>query len=101
MLLEAPTSRRGSARQHGARHERVAADPGLVAVFVTNRVAVVTCRAFPHFRCTNAVWNLNSVAGLMSAPSFGIRRGGTDSVVSPSTKRSIDVRLGARHRERL
>ena len=35
----------------------------------------------------------------MSAPSFGIRRGFTNSVVSPSTKRSSVVRLGARCRE--
>ena len=54
-----------------------------------------------YFRSTKALWNLNSVAGLMSAPSFGIRRGLTNSVVSPSTKRSSVVRFGARCRERL
>ena len=47
------------------------------------------------------LWNLDSVAGLISAPSFGIRRGLTNSVVSRSTKRSIDVRFGARCRERV
>ena len=54
-----------------------------------------------YFRSTKALWNLNSVAGLTSAPSFGIRRGLTNSVVSPSTKRSSEVRFGARCRERL
>src|SRR2546430_11514974 len=51
-----------------------------------------------YFRSTNALWNLNSVAGLTSAPSFGIRRGLMNSVGSPSTKRSIEVRFGARCR---
>jgi hypothetical protein len=41
------------------------------------------------FAIHQALWNLNSVAGLMSTPSFGIRRGLTNSVVSPSSKRSI------------
>ena len=52
-------------------------------------------------RSTNALWNLNSVTGFMSAASFGIRRGLTNSVSSPRTKRSIEVRFGARCRERL
>ena len=38
----------------------------------------------------------HSVAGLMSAPSFAIRRRLTNSVVRPSTKRSIEVRFGDR-----
>jgi hypothetical protein len=54
-----------------------------------------------YLRSTKAWWNLNSVAGLMSAPSFAIRRGLTNSVVRPSKKRSIDFRFGARCRERL
>jgi hypothetical protein len=54
-----------------------------------------------YFRSTNALWNLSSVAGLMSAPSFAIRLGLTNSMVSPSTKRSIEVRFGARCLERL
>ena|SRR5438067_10884720 len=54
-----------------------------------------------YFRSTNALWNLNSVAGLMSAPSFGIRRELTNNVVRPSTTRSRVVRFVARRRERL
>src|SRR6266581_5037868 len=54
-----------------------------------------------YLRSTKALWNLNRVAGLTSAPSFGIRRGLMNSVVSPSTNRSIEVRFGARGRERL
>jgi hypothetical protein len=37
----------------------------------------------------------------MSAPSFGILFGLTNSVVRPSTKRSVGVRFGARCRARL
>ena len=54
-----------------------------------------------YFRSTNALWNFSSVTGLISAPSFTSRRGVTNSVVNPSRKRSIDVRFGARCRERL
>src|ERR1700676_5142393 len=54
-----------------------------------------------YFRSTNALWNLISVAGLISTPSFGIRRGVTNSVVRPSTKRSNVVRFGARFLDRL
>src|SRR6266536_2798243 len=54
-----------------------------------------------YFRSTRALWNLNSVAGLMSAPSFAIRRGLRNRVVSPSMQRSRVVRFGARRRERL
>ena len=49
-----------------------------------------------YFRSTNALWNFSSVAGLTSAPSFAMRRGLTNSVVSPGTKRSSVVRFGAR-----
>ena len=44
---------------------------------------------------------MNSVAGLMSAPSFAILLGLTDSVVKPSTTRSIGVTFAARCRARL
>src|SRR6202035_1194507 len=54
-----------------------------------------------YFRWTNALWNLNSVAGLRLADSFGTRCGLTKRVVSPSTRRSRVVRSGARCRERL
>jgi len=54
-----------------------------------------------YFRSTKALWNLSSVAGLMSAPSFGIRCGRTNNVAKPRTTRSTEVRLGARCRERL
>ena len=37
----------------------------------------------------------------MTAPSFAMRLGLTNSVASPSTTRSIVVRFGARRRERL
>ena len=47
-----------------------------------------------YFRSTKALWNLSSVAGLTSAPSFGIRRGLTNNVAKPSTKRSSAVRFG-------
>ncbi|MCK7499520.1 MAG: hypothetical protein MZW92_60830 [Comamonadaceae bacterium] len=46
-----------------------------------------------YLRSTRAWWNLNSVAGLMSAPSFAIRRGLTNSVVRPSTTRSSGVEI--------
>jgi hypothetical protein len=58
-------------------------------------------RAPGDFRSTNALWNLNSVAGLRIAQSFAIRRGLRNSVVSPSRKRSSEVRFGARCRDRL
>ena len=35
-----------------------------------------------YFRSTKALWNLSSVAGLTSAPSFGTRRGLTTSVIN-------------------
>jgi hypothetical protein len=54
-----------------------------------------------YFRSTKALWNLNNVAGLRIAASLAIRRGFTNSDVSPSTKRSSEVRFGARRRERL
>jgi len=54
-----------------------------------------------YFRWTSALWNLNSVAGLRIADSFGMRCGLTKRVVSPSTRRSSIVRFGARCRERL
>src|ERR1700736_3539243 len=53
-----------------------------------------------YFRWTSALWNLNSVAGLRLADSFGMRCGLTKRVVSPSTRRSSMVRFGARCRER-
>src|ERR1022692_2570121 len=53
-----------------------------------------------YFRSTNALWNRNSVAGLRIAASLVTRRGRTNSVISPSTNRSIVVRGGARRRER-
>ena len=46
-----------------------------------------------YFRSTNALWNLNRVAGLRITDSFGIRRGLRTSVVSPSRKRSSEVRF--------
>src|SRR5215470_11661676 len=49
-----------------------------------------------YFRSTKALWNLDSVAGLISAPSFDIRCGCTNCMVRPSTKRSKAERLGAR-----
>src|ERR1700730_8981326 len=49
-----------------------------------------------YFRWTNALWNVNSLAGLRLADSFGMRCGLTKRVVSPSTKRSSTVRFGAR-----
>src|ERR1035437_423052 len=54
-----------------------------------------------YFRSTKAWWNLNNVVGLRSAESFGMRRGLMKRVVNPSTKRSREVRFGARCRERL
>ena len=54
-----------------------------------------------YFRSINALWNLSSVAGLISAPSCGMRLGLTNSVVSPITNRSRALRLGARCLERL
>src|SRR6202521_5698715 len=54
-----------------------------------------------YFRSTSALWNLSRVAGLTSVPSFAMRRRLTNSVVSPSRKRSIEVRFGARCLERL
>ena len=54
-----------------------------------------------YFRWTSALWNSNSVAGLIIADSFGMRCGLTKRVVSPSTRRSSMVRFGARCRERL
>ena len=54
-----------------------------------------------YFRSINALWNLSSVAGLMSAPSCGMRWGLTNSVVNPSTNRSGALRLGARCLDRL
>src|ERR1700730_16408557 len=49
-----------------------------------------------YFRWTNALWNVNSLAGLRLADSFGMRSGLTKRVVSPSTKRSSTVRFGVR-----
>ena len=54
-----------------------------------------------YFRSTKALWNLNSVAGLRIAAILGMRRGLTNSVASPSTMRSNEVRFGARCLERL
>src|SRR5664279_3725541 len=54
-----------------------------------------------YFRSTRALWNLNNVAGLRIAASWEMRRGLTNSDVSASTKRSSEVRFGARCRERL
>jgi hypothetical protein len=54
-----------------------------------------------YFRWTNALCNLNNVAGSRLADSFGMRCGLTKRVVSPSTRRSSVVRFGARCRERL
>ena len=53
-----------------------------------------------YFRSTSALWNRNNVAGLRIAASFATRRGRTNSVINPSTNRSIVVRGGARRRER-
>src|ERR1700741_501758 len=39
-----------------------------------------------YFRWTSALWNLNSVAGLIIADSFGMRCGLTKRVVIPSYK---------------
>src|SRR6267154_6233046 len=49
-----------------------------------------------YLRSTRTLWNLKSVAGLTSAPTFAIRRGLTNSVLRPSTKRSSVVRFGVR-----
>src|ERR1039457_4580296 len=54
-----------------------------------------------YFRSTKALWNSSNVAGLRIAESFRMRRGLTKRVVNPSTKRSSEVRFGARCRERL
>src|ERR1700751_5404075 len=48
-----------------------------------------------YFRWTSALWNLNSVAGLIIADSFGMRCGLTKRVASPSTSRSSMARFGA------
>src|ERR1700676_4173537 len=40
-----------------------------------------------YFRWTNALWNLNSVAGLRLADSFGVGWGLTKGVVSPTQRR--------------
>ena len=48
-----------------------------------------------YFRSTKTWWNLSSVAGLTSAPSFAIRRGLTNGVHTPGTTRSRVVRFGA------
>ena len=53
-----------------------------------------------YFRSTSALWNRNNVAGLSMTASFATRRGRTNSVIKPSTNRSIVVRGGARRRER-
>ena len=54
-----------------------------------------------YFRSTRALWNLRNVADLTIADSFAMRRGLTNRVISPSTKRSSVLRFGARFRERL
>ena len=54
-----------------------------------------------YFPSTKILWNLNSVAGLIKTPSFGIRCRATNSMVKPSTNRSRARRLGARRLERL
>ena len=54
-----------------------------------------------YLRSTKALWNLNNVAGLRKAASFGIRRGLTKSVVSASPNRLRVVKFGARWRQRL
>ena len=54
-----------------------------------------------YLASTSAAWNLSSVAGLTSAPSFGSRCGRTNNVAKPRRMRSAEVRLGARCRERL
>src|SRR5438105_4879763 len=55
----------------------------------------------PVFLIHQRLAELEQPAGLTSAPSFRIRRGFTNMLVSPSTKRSSVVRFGARFLERL
>jgi len=69
--------------------------------FGTGSAATRRGREEQYLRSTNALWNLSSVAGLTSAPSFGSRPGRINRVASPSTTRSTEVRFGARCRERL
>ena len=54
-----------------------------------------------YLRSINALRNLKDVADFTIEESFGMRRGLTKRVISPSAKRSTNVRFGARWRERL
>jgi len=91
------------------------AEPGVSALQLNNRrdefcrgtfgatfvATVAEGKSRRYFRSTNTLWNLNSVAGLTSARSFGSRCGLTNNMAKPRTTRSTEVRLGARCRERL
>src|SRR5512139_2245584 len=61
----------------------------------------VDAKRIRYLRSTNALWSLNRVVGLRMPESFGIRCGLMNRVIRPSTKRSSEVRFGARRRERL
>ncbi len=54
-----------------------------------------------YLQSTSALWNLNNVAGLRMAESFGMRGALMNCVNIPSVTRSSVVRFGARCRERL
>src|SRR5271156_1329381 len=48
-----------------------------------------------YFASTSALWNRNNVAGLRTAATFATRPGRTNSVINPSTNRSIVVSRGS------
>jgi hypothetical protein len=52
-----------------------------------------------HF--LSAAWNLNKVLGFKMTASLAIRLGGTNSDPRPRTRRSNELRFGARRRARL
>ena len=43
-----------------------------------------------YLRSTKALWHLNKVADLTIADNFGIRRGGTKTVISQSEYKAIE-----------
>ena len=54
-----------------------------------------------YLRFLSASWNLNKVLGFRMIASLGIRLAGTNSDPRPKTKRSNELRFGARRRARL
>jgi hypothetical protein len=58
-------------------------------------------RSHRYLRLLSASWKLNKVLGFRMTASLGSRLAGTNSDPRPKTKRSNELRFGARRRVRL